>query len=99
MAVSEKKRVSNDRYNSKCDYISIRPIKAIGERIRKAAADSGKSLQGFILDAVDRQISAEQDGEEIPQSVITNLTTWLEGHGHSDAEIVECIAAICKTGE
>lgn len=49
--VSEKKRASNDRYNEKCDYISVRPVKATGEAIRAAAAVAGESLQGYIIRA------------------------------------------------
>ena len=60
MAIAESKRRCNDKYNAKCDYISIRPLKPIGEKIRSVAQESGKSLQGYILDAIDRQI-AEDD--------------------------------------
>jgi hypothetical protein len=52
MPVSETKRRNNDKYNSKCDYISLRPLKAQGAAIRAAAAASGQSLQRYILDAV-----------------------------------------------
>lgn len=51
MPVSEKKRKSLDAYNATCDYISIRPKKAVGEDIRAAAAAAGQSLQGWILQA------------------------------------------------
>jgi len=99
MAVSEKKRITNDRYNAKCDVIVVKPLKPVGERIRNAAAKSGRSLQGYILDAVDHQISIDEDGENVPANVIVNLMDWLGKHGHSDEEITECIAAICKTEE
>ena len=72
----------------KCDYISIRPLKPVGERIREAAANSGKSLQGFILDAVDRQISEDEDGTNIPAEVLARSMEWLKDHGHSESEIV-----------
>ena len=52
MPVSEAKRKGNDKYNAKCDYISLRPLRSDGAKIRAAAADSGKSLQRFILDIV-----------------------------------------------
>ena len=97
MAVSEKKRITNDRYNAKCDVIVIKPLKPVGERIRNAAKESGKSLQGYILDAVDEKITADQDGENIPQFVVSNLIDWLEAHNHSDEEIKECITSICRT--
>lgn len=59
--VSAKKRITNDRYNSKCDSINIRPIKAQGQKIREAAA-AGQSLQGYILQAVAERM--ERDGQK-----------------------------------
>ena len=57
MPVSEAKRRNNDKYNAKCDYISLRPLKQDGDKIREAAKQSGKSLQRFILDAVEKEIA------------------------------------------
>ena len=37
MPIPESKRRSNDAYNAKCDYISIRPQKTVGYAIRAAA--------------------------------------------------------------
>ncbi len=96
MPISEKKKASNARYTEKCDYINIRPLKPIGDRIRQAAIDSGKSLQGFILDAIDEQIKRDQDGENIPQEIITKLIEWLQEKGHSDEEIIDCIKRLTK---
>ncbi|MBE5863925.1 MAG: hypothetical protein E7295_13925 [Lachnospiraceae bacterium] len=96
MAVSEAKRKNNDKYNAKCDYISIRPLKPIGEKIREAAKKSGKSLQGYILDAIDRQITEEECGAEIPPELVSNAIEWLREHNHNDAEIVDFMRKICK---
>ncbi len=62
MPVNEKKRITNDRYNSKCDNINIRPIKAQGQKIREAAAAAGQSLQGYILQAIAERM--ERDGQK-----------------------------------
>lgn len=95
--VSESKRKCNDKYNSKCDSILLRPLKPIGEKIRSAAAGAGKSLQGYILDAVDRQIAYDETGEnEIDPTVINNLITWLEKNNHTKEEILDCIKALSK---
>lgn len=59
MPVSEKKRVTNDRYNNKCDNINIRPIKERGQKIRDAAAAAGQSLQGYILQAIAERMARE----------------------------------------
>ena len=59
MPVSAKKRISNDAYNAKCDRIEIRPIKPIGTDIRTAAAASGQSLQGYILQAVRERMARD----------------------------------------
>ena len=89
MPISEAKRRNNDKYNAKCDYIAIKPLKPIGEQIRKAASDSGKSLQGYILEAIDRKMAEEKDGQEIPDSVIDFSIKWLKDHGHNDADIID----------
>lgn len=62
MPVSEKKRKSLDAYNATCDYISIRPKKEIGEKIREAAKAANQSLQGYILQAVRERM--ERDNKE-----------------------------------
>lgn len=63
MPVSENKRKSNDKYNSKCDYISLRPIKEKGETIREAAKQAGQSLQGYILQAVEERMERDNKTE------------------------------------
>lgn len=63
MPVSATKRRNNDNYNAKCDYISIRPLKATGAAVRAAAAASGQSLQGYILQAVRARM--EQEGQPL----------------------------------
>ncbi|WP_298023646.1 hypothetical protein [uncultured Dysosmobacter sp.] len=66
MPISENKKASNARYTAKCDFINIRPLKPQGERIRAAAAASGQSLQGYILQAVEERMAREarQEGGE-----------------------------------
>jgi uncharacterized protein (DUF1778 family) len=64
MPVSEAKRRNNDKYNAKCDYIAVKPLKERGAAIRAAAATAGKSLQGYILEAVAEKM--ERDGRRMP---------------------------------
>ena len=45
------------RYLKKCDTITIRPLKADGERIRSAAESSGMSMTKFIMTAIDEYIN------------------------------------------
>lgn len=59
MPVSKARRNANDAYNAKCDYISLRPIRADGAAIRAAAAAAGQSLQGYVLQAVRERMTAE----------------------------------------
>ncbi len=40
------------RYQAKCDCITIRPPKADGEKIRSAASAAGVSTTQFIMKAV-----------------------------------------------
>ena len=59
MPVSAARRRTNDAYNAKCDYISLRPLKPDGAAIRAAAAVAGQSLQGYILQAVRERMAKE----------------------------------------
>ena len=59
MALSERKKRSNDNYLDKCDSILLRPRIERGERIRTAAAASGQSLQQYILEAVEARMEKE----------------------------------------
>lgn len=45
MPIPESKRRNNDIYNAKCDRISARPIKPIGNAIRAAAKAPGKAYR------------------------------------------------------
>ncbi len=60
MPVNEKKKITNKRYDDKCDKIMIKPLKAKGEEIRAAAAAAGESLQGYILKAIDARMQEEK---------------------------------------
>lgn len=57
--VSETKRKNNDKYNAKCDFIAIKPLKERGQEIRAAAAAAGQSLQGYILQACRERMERE----------------------------------------
>lgn len=65
MPVSETKRRNNDKYNAKCDRITVWPIKAKGAAIRAAAKENGESLQGYILAAVYARMEREGKPLEI----------------------------------
>lgn len=59
MPVSQAKRRNNDKYNAKCDRITVWPLKPEGAAIRAAAAAAGESLQGYILQAVRARMARE----------------------------------------
>lgn len=59
MAISAKKRLTNDKYNAKCTQINIKPLSQEATAIKAAAAASGQSLQGYILQAVRTRMQAE----------------------------------------
>lgn len=59
MPVSDAKRRNNDKYNAKCDRITVWPLKLEGAAIRAAAAVAGQSLQGYILQAVRERMAKE----------------------------------------
>lgn len=57
MAMTAQERVK--KHQAKCDAIMLRPSKERGERIRRAAAEAGESLQGYILQAVQERMERE----------------------------------------
>ena len=63
MAVSEAHKKASYKYNASRDSITIRPERSKGAAIRAAAVASGKSLQNYILDAINAQM--EQDGQPL----------------------------------
>lgn len=52
---AQKKAVRE--YQKRKDNIMIRPSKEEGAKIRKSAADAGKSVQSFILDILREHIN------------------------------------------
>ena len=91
MTMSEAKRRGNDKYNAKCDYIAVKPLKPEGEAIRGAAKTAGQSLQGYILQAVRQKMRADAAGEYLiriskagAEANATrkgqNLEDWLNEH-------------------
>lgn len=56
METSDARIRANVKYNKSRDNIMIRPSKDEGQQIRQAAAEAGKSVQAFILDAVRAKI-------------------------------------------
>ena len=60
MALTEKKKLSDQRHHEKLDRISIQPYKEEGAAIRAAAAAAGESVQGYILKAVRTRMENEK---------------------------------------
>lgn len=60
MALTEKKAISDKRHLDKLDKIKIQPYKAEGEKIRRAAAEAGQSLQGYILQAIRERMQRDE---------------------------------------
>jgi uncharacterized protein (DUF1778 family) len=54
--VSDAHKKASKKWNESRDNIMIRPTKEEGQIIRQAAADAGKSVQAFILEAVKAYI-------------------------------------------
>ena len=63
MAVSEAHNKASYKDNASRDSITIRPERSKGAAIRAAAVASGKSLQNYILDALDARM--EQEGRPL----------------------------------
>lgn len=81
MPVPEYRRRGNDRYNAKCDYISVRPIKSIGAAIRAAAKAADQSVQGYVIQACIERMKREGQPLELntpdePPGTLTPLSEW-----------------------
>lgn len=63
MAVSKAHKKASYKYNASRDSITIRPGRSKGAAIRAAAVSSGKSLQNYILDALNARM--EQEGQPL----------------------------------
>lgn len=56
---TDAKRAGNARHQAKLDRIVIQPEKEEGAIIRRAAADAGQSVQGYILQAIKERMERE----------------------------------------
>ena len=83
MTMSEAKRRGNDKYNAKCDYIAVKPLKPEGEAIREAAKTAGQSLQGYILQAVRQKMRADSTGEYLIRISKAGAAAHAERKGQS----------------
>ena len=65
MSVSEAQKKASVKYLEKLDEVRIRAEKGTKNRWKNAAANRGKSLNQFVIDAVENEISVavEKDGE------------------------------------
>lgn len=59
MSTDAQKRASTN-YNRKQDNIMVRPSKEEGATIRAAAAAAGKSVQGYVLEAIREKMERER---------------------------------------
>ena len=56
---TEAQRRASINYNKRQDNIMIRPGKEEGAEIRKAAANAGQAVQGYILQAIKERMERE----------------------------------------
>ena len=64
MPLTDKKRITNDRYLSKFATKSIRIPKEIEEDLNAAAAHAGESVAGYIVNATRERMA--RDGFQPP---------------------------------
>jgi len=62
MALSDKKRITNNRYLAKLKAITLRTKPEEAEQMKNAAAAAGQSLQGYILQACRERMERESAG-------------------------------------
>ena len=66
MPIPEYKRRGNDKYNAKCGYLSLRPLKPVGAAVRAAAKAAGQSVQAYVLQACAERMTREGQPLELP---------------------------------
>jgi len=97
--LSEKAQENKTRYNieyAKKNYKRVPLDLTIEyyEYIKGVAQSKGMTLNGFIKKAMEEK--AENVAEEIPPEIWHNLMEWLKNHGHSDADILDCLKYLGK---
>ena len=91
MAYSEAQKKATLKYREK-NYKRI-PLDVPNEfftYLKGVAESQGKSVNGFIKEAINEKCEGIND--ELPPELLPNLMKWLKEHGHSEAEIVDCIS-------
>ena len=68
MPIPEYKRRGNDKYNAKCDYLSLRPLKPVGAAVRAAAKAAGQSVQADVVQACAERMTREGQPLELLDS-------------------------------
>ena len=99
MPISEAKKRSNAAYNRRQDNIMLRPSKEDGARIRKAAADAGKSVQRYCLDILLRSVPDEVPNAET-QAAIDEVDSMIRtGEGeHFEGSTADFFAQLAAEG-
>ena len=96
MAVSARKRLNNDKYNAKCTQINLKPLTPEANAIKAAAAASGQSLQGYILQAVRARM--EQEGQPLADTAAKFILLLWYNVERVDAEKIQrTIDSLLKT--
>ena len=62
--LSEKKKLSNQRYLNTLDAIKVRVPKGKKKELKDAATAAGMSLNAFILSAVEEKLRRTDGGEQ-----------------------------------
>jgi predicted DNA binding CopG/RHH family protein len=69
MPTSAAQKKANIAYNRRQDSITLRPTKEDGAKVRAAAAESGQSLQRYIMQACAEKMA--RDGFQPPDDSST----------------------------
>lgn len=91
MTASKAQIKASAKYRDKTySRIPLDVRKEYHEYVKIKAKEFGMSVNGFIKQAIDEKCEGVKD--ELPQELIPNLMKWLEEHGHSESDIVDCIS-------
>lgn len=97
MAVSEAHKKASVKYNASKDNIMLRPSKEDGAKIRKAAADAGKSVQRYCLDILLQSVPDEVPNAETLEAIQEVDQMIKDGAGeHFTGSTEELIEKLCE---
>ena len=95
MTISEAQKRATAKYKA-ANYSRI-PLdvpREFHEYIKARAKQDGQSVNAWIKQAIEER--AEGAAENIQPAIVYRLKTWLDEHGHTEQDFIDCLQFIGK---